>query len=90
MTFWPPSTAKGFGPGALRKLGAWLRSQLITRGLSAAMAVEPQGCGYLEPLMRDKTTSFAPTCLAIATDAKNPKGRLFKLPLAAPVKELRP
>ncbi len=29
--------------------------------------------GHLEPLMRNKTTSFAPTCLAIATDAKIPK-----------------
>ncbi|MCK5797485.1 MAG: hypothetical protein KAI47_09900 [Deltaproteobacteria bacterium] len=71
-------------------LDAWLRSQLITRGLSAVMAVELKGCGYLEPVMRDKTTSFAPTCLAIATDAENPQGRLFKLPLTTTAEEVTP
>ena len=46
--------------------------------------------GHLEPLMLDKATSFAPTCLAIATDAKNPQGTLFKLPMTATAKEVTP
>jgi len=46
--------------------------------------------GHLEPLMRNKTTSFAPTCLAIGTDAENPQGGLVKRPGTATAKEVTP